>query len=207
MWFLFLLLVPVGGFLIVLHALSSKQGERVDGIDGEDGGALSQTAIFSSLNRSKATRYIVSIFWWLSLLSYLIALAMPFNFFGEVPGGGFGALLIGWIYFFFWVPNPLYFCGLIYLKKKHWNKAILFAIGAVAISGYWIIDNPVLHPNTFLEWSGPIAFVWFSSFCLLLFACLCAWATIPVPYHYLNTNISDDLKQSIKGEYGNGIKH
>ena len=99
---LLLLLVPVGGILLVRHALSAKQGARVDGIDCEDAGDLSQTVIFSSPNRSKTTRYIVSIFWWLSLLSYLIALAMPFNFFGEMPGGGIGALLIGWIYFFFW---------------------------------------------------------------------------------------------------------
>ena len=207
MWFLFLLLVPVGGFLLVLHALSAKQGESVDGIDCEDGGDLSQTAIFSSLNRSKVTRYIVSIFWWLSLLSYIIALAMPFNFFGEMPGGGFGALLIGWIYFFFWLPNPFYFCGLIYLKKKQWNKAILFAIGAVAISGYWIIDNPVLPPYTFLEWSGPIAFVWFGSFCLLLFATFCAWATIPGKHHYLNIIRSYAQIEINKGEYDNEIKY
>lgn len=204
---LLLLLVPVGGILLVRHALSAKQGARVDGIDCEDAGDLSQTVIFSSPNRSKTTRYIVSIFWWLSLLSYLIALAMPFNFFGEMPGGGIGALLIGWIYFFFWLPNPFYLCGLIYLKKKHWNKAILFAIGAVAISGYWIIDNPVLHPHTFLEWSGPIAFVWFGSFCLLLFASFWAWATIPVKHHYLNTTRSNNQVESNKGEYGNEINY
>ena len=33
---LLLLLVPVGGILLVLHALSAKQGARVDGIDCED---------------------------------------------------------------------------------------------------------------------------------------------------------------------------
>lgn len=181
---LWLLLVPVGGVLLVRHALRAKQGARVDGIDCEDAGDLSPTVIFNSTKRSKTAKGIVSIFWWLSLLSYIIALVMPFKFFGDGPGGGIGALLIGWIYFFFWLPNRFYFCGLIYLKKKRWNKAGLFAIAAVAISGYWIIDNPVLHPHTFLEWSGPIAFVWFGSFCLLLLACLCAWATLPPSSQY-----------------------
>jgi len=204
---LLLLLVPIVGIHLVLKALRTKQGANVNDFFHKDAGNLSRVDISNSTKTSKTAKWIVSIFWWLSLLSYLIALVMPFKFFGDGPGGGIGALLIGWIYFFFWIPNPFFFCGLIYLKKKRWNKAGLYAIAAATISGYWIIANPLLHPYTFLEWSGPIAFVWFGSFCLLLFACLCAWATIPVPYHYLNTNISDDLKQSIKGEYGNGIKH
>jgi len=204
---LLLLFVPCLGVLLVFNALRAKQGTTINDFFHEDAGNLSRADISNSTKRSKTSEWIVLIFWWLSLLSYLISLVMPFRFFGDGPGGGIGALLIGWIYFFFWVPNPFYFCGLIYLKKKHWNKAGLFAIAAVAISGYWIITDPVLHPYSFLEWSGPIAFVWFGSFCLLLLASLCAWATIPPKPLHINTTISNNQIESIKGEYGDEINY
>jgi len=135
--------------------------------------------ISTSNGMSVSAKLIISILWWLSLLSYLTALAMPFNLLGDSFGGGVGALLMGWFYLPFWLPNPMYFCGMIYLKKQSWNKAGLYALGAVAISGYCIVTNDVVDRATFLEHSGLIAFVWFGSFCLLLFACLCAWATLP----------------------------
>tara|TARA_Y100001968_G_C19249065_1_gene663405 strand:+ start:281 stop:931 length:651 start_codon:yes stop_codon:yes gene_type:complete len=201
----FTAIILVGGIFLVVNALYAKQKARFDGIDCEDAGNLSRADISNSTKRSKTSKWIIMIIWWLSLLSYIIALVMPFGFFGEYPGGGFGALLIGWIYFFLWIPNPLYFLGLIYLKKGHWNKAMLFAILAVAISGYWIITDPVFHPHTFLEWSGPVAFVWFGSFCLLLLACLCGWASIPIKHKNSNTTILKHLLQGIKDDYGNEI--
>ena len=204
---LLLLLVPVGGILLVLHALRAKQMAGGDGIDCEDAGNLSRADISNSTKRSKTSKCIILIIWWLSLLSYIIALVMPFKFFGDYPGGGIGALLIGWIYFFLWIPNPLYFCGLIYLKKEHWDKAALFAIAAVAISGYWIITDPMFHPHTFLEWSGPIAFVWFGSFCLLLLACLCAWATNSYLTSLFKHHQIERQLESNKGEYGDEINY
>lgn len=140
--------------------------------------------ISTSNGMSVSAKLIISILWWLSLLSYLTALAMPFNLLGDSFGGGVGALLMGWVYLPFWLPNPMYFCGMIYLKKQSWNKAGLYALGAVAISGYCIVTNDVVDRATFLEHSGLIAFVWFGSFCLLLLACLCAWATLPPSSQY-----------------------
>tara|TARA_B100000700_G_scaffold80746_1_gene90936 strand:- start:1355 stop:2029 length:675 start_codon:yes stop_codon:yes gene_type:complete len=127
---------------------------------------------FQSANRSYVVVTVRTLIVF-SILVYTISLAMPFHFLSkDHPGGGLFALTIGIIYFPFWLPNPLFFIAIALAAKWRMLASSIFAFAAVFISGGLIVSNPEIHPGDFLEHTGPIAFVWFSSFLLLLIACV-----------------------------------
>ena len=115
--------------------------------------------------------FVVRMFIVSSILLYSISLIMPFNVIGEDQiGGGAIALIIGIIYLPFWLPNPLFFIAIALAARWRMLASSIFAFAAVFISGGLIVSNPHFHPDHYLTHTGPIAFVWCSSFVLLLIA-------------------------------------
>lgn len=158
-------------------ATESHHHSDPQGLHRDDNSFTDNQTTPSDQSNPRTKPLVCKLLWYLSLLCYLVSLAMPFHFIsGSYPGGGIVALAIGVIYIPFWIPNPLYFCGLIYAKKNRQKRAAFFTTASTLIAAVPIVVNPMMHPKPFLEHTGPIAYVWFASMLILLLACFIEWA-------------------------------
>ena len=148
--------------IISSHGLQPEPREADAKLNKED---------FQSANRSKVVPVVRTLIV-LSIFVYTISLVMPFDHIGDSPGGGLVALTIGILFFPFWLPNPLFFIAIALAAKWRMLAASIFAFAAVFISGGFIVYNPEIFKYSYLTHTGPIVFVWFSSFFLLLIACV-----------------------------------
>ena len=108
-------------------------------------------------NRLSLARFLIS----LSLFSYIAACIFPLEV-GSIRRPGFFAIFMGIGLPMAWIPNPLYYIGLVLAYIKGYILAIVFAL----IACIWSIA--IVFSG---EFDGPAMFFWCMSMLILVIAC------------------------------------